>query len=127
MANKKIRISNGKKVAMGAGIAAAGLATYMLLGPKGKKNRKNVKNWARNMEKDIVKNIEKVKDLSGPAYEKIIDQAREKYEKVKSIDADEMAMILSNLRKHWSAIAKKHKIVKSPAKRNGTKKAKSSK
>lgn len=33
----------GKKLAIGAGVAAAGAAAYMLLGPNGKKNQAKVK------------------------------------------------------------------------------------
>jgi uncharacterized protein (UPF0333 family) len=41
MANKKGNL--GKKIAIGAGVVAAGTAAYMLLGPDGKKNRAKVK------------------------------------------------------------------------------------
>ncbi len=41
MANKKRNL--GKKLAIGAGVVAAGTAAYMLLGPNGKKNRAKVK------------------------------------------------------------------------------------
>lgn len=41
MAKKKGNL--GKKLAIGAGVVAAGTAAYMLLGPNGKKNRAKVK------------------------------------------------------------------------------------
>ena len=41
MAKKKANL--GKKLAVGAGVVAAGTAAYLLLGPDGKKNRAKVK------------------------------------------------------------------------------------
>lgn len=47
-------MSTGKKVAIGATIAAAGVAAYMLFGPDGKKNRKVVRGWAVKMKGEII-------------------------------------------------------------------------
>jgi gas vesicle protein len=55
MAEKKAKkkMSTGKKVAIGATVAAVGAAAYYFLGPKGKQNQKKAKDWAVKMEKNI--------------------------------------------------------------------------
>ena len=53
----------GKKIAVGAGVVAAGAAAYMLLGPNGKKNRAKVQAFTKDIGKKISenKNVKKVK------------------------------------------------------------------
>lgn len=48
----------GKAIAVGAGVAAAGAAAYMLLGPDGKKNRAKVKAFAKKVQKKVTSNKE---------------------------------------------------------------------
>ncbi len=55
-ANKKGNA--GKAVAIGAGVAAAGAAAYMLLGPNGKKNRAKVASVAKKVMNKAKKNKE---------------------------------------------------------------------
>ena len=46
--NKNNKSNNiGAKVAIGAGVLAAGAAAYMLFGPNGKKNQKKVNHFTR--------------------------------------------------------------------------------
>ena len=51
MANKK-GMSLGKRVMIGAGVAAVGAGAYYLLGPDGKKNQKKAKAWMAKMKKE---------------------------------------------------------------------------
>ena len=51
----------GKALAVGAGVAAAGAAAYMLLGPKGKQNRAKVAAFAKKTKNAVMKN----KDVKG--------------------------------------------------------------
>jgi hypothetical protein len=62
MAQKKRNL--GKKLAIGAGVVAAGTAAYMLLGPNGKKNRAAVK-------KAVAKAKVKGKAMIGAAKKKV--------------------------------------------------------
>lgn len=62
MAKKKGNM--GKKLAIGAGVVAAGTAAYMLLGPNGKKNRAKVKSA-------VAKAKSKGKVLVGKAMKKV--------------------------------------------------------
>lgn len=50
----------GKALAVGAGVAAAGAAVYMLLGPDGKKNRAKVKKFVGKVKRTVAAN----KDLA---------------------------------------------------------------
>lgn len=68
-----------KKIAIGAGVVAAGAAAYMLLGPDGKANRAKVAKFAQNVNKKVqnnkdVKNIKK-------EIEKIVDAGKAKTKK----------------------------------------------
>jgi len=113
MKKKQKKVSVGSKIAVGTGALAAGAALYMLFGPNGKKNRGRAKNWAIAMEKEIVKKLNEAKDLSEPAYHEIIDRAKAKYEKIKSIDKKELASVLADLRKHWIVMTKQKTTRKS--------------
>ena len=46
----------GKALAVGAGVAAAGAAAYMLIGPKGKQNRAKVKAFVKKTKNAVTKN-----------------------------------------------------------------------
>jgi hypothetical protein len=99
-------MSTGKKVAIGATIAAAGVAAYMLFGPDGKKNRKVVRGWAVKMKGEIIEKFENVKDLTEPVYHNIVDQISAKYAKMKNVDSTELKATVAEIRKHWKAMTK---------------------
>lgn len=124
MANKK-QTSNktkvGAAVAIGAGVAALGALGYLFLGPDGKKNRKQVKGWMLKMKGDVLDKIEKSKEVSGPVYEKIVDEIGAKYKKLKDIDPTELAGEIETLKKSWKKLTEvkssKKTTKKAPAKR----------
>lgn len=60
--NKKSGMSGSKKVAIGAGVAAAvGAGAYYLMGPNGKKNQQKVKVLADKIKKEVVSDSKKIK------------------------------------------------------------------
>lgn len=59
MAKKTKSTSASKKMAIGAGLAAAGASAYYFLGPKGKTHQRKVKAFAGKMEKEIEEKIKK--------------------------------------------------------------------
>jgi uncharacterized protein HemX len=68
---KSKKMSVGKKIAIGAGVAAIGAGAYYLLGPKAKAHQKKVsvlankaKKEAKKEMKEIKKEIKKVKTVS---------------------------------------------------------------
>ncbi len=62
MPNKKTakKGNMGKAIAVGAGVAAAGAAAYMLIGPNGKKNRAKVKAFAKKAKNAVANNKEMI-------------------------------------------------------------------
>jgi hypothetical protein len=72
----------------------------------GKENAPKAKEWAMNMEQEIVEKIDKVKNMTEPVLVKIIDEVKEKYERMKDIDADELKKTIDTLRSHWSSVIK---------------------
>jgi ElaB/YqjD/DUF883 family membrane-anchored ribosome-binding protein len=72
----------------------------------GKENAPKVKEWAMNMEQEIVEKIDKVKDMTEPVLTKIIDEVKEKYEHMKEVDGDELKKMVATLRDHWSSVIK---------------------
>jgi hypothetical protein len=57
--NKKM--SKGKILAVGAGLAAVGAGAYYLAGPNGKKNQEKIKALAGKLKKDGVRVVAKAK------------------------------------------------------------------
>ena len=90
-------------IVLWAQVIAAGVALYALFG---RENAPKVKEWAMNMEKEIVEKIDKVKDMTEPVLEKIIDEVKEKYEAMKDIDKDELKKTIDTLRDHWASVIK---------------------
>ena len=94
-------------IVLWAGVIAAWAALYALFNAK--ENAPKAKEWAMNMEKEIVKKIDKVKDMTEPVLAKIIDEVKEKYEAMKDIDKDELKKTVDTLRDHWSSVIKSKK------------------
>ncbi len=87
-----------------AQVIAAWAALYVLF--NGKENAPKAKEWAINMEQEIVEKIDKVKDITQSVLDKIIDEVKEKYERMKDIDTDELKKTVDTLRNHWSSVIK---------------------
>lgn len=122
-AKKKSGTSVGKVVAVSVGIAAVSAAAYLLLGPNGKKNRKNMKAWMLKMKAEIAEKLENIQEVTAPIYEKIVHDVASKYEKVKNIDPKDLQDEIAHLKKEWKNIAKtKGKKAVSKAKKAVTKK-----
>ena len=113
---KKTNQNNNAGTAAGitVGVAAVGAIAYLLFGPDGKKNQKIVKGWAVKMKGEIMEELEKMEEISGPTYEKIIDKVGEKYKKIKNVDLEDVVTEINNFKKNWKEIEKKSKA---PAKK----------
>jgi len=119
---KKVQNKKGsgvkKALAVGAGIAALSAAAYVLFGPEGKKNQKAIRSWAVKMKGDIIEKFEEAKELTEPAYHKIVDEAEAKYAKLQGVDKAELKKTITEIKKHWKTLKKEamgHK--KAPAKK----------
>lgn len=135
MAKKKSKKGSlGKKVAVGAGVAALSGAAYLLFGPDGKKNQKKVKRWAEDMREEVVEKYDELKDVTEPMYHKVVDEVSKKYAKAKGVSEAEVKEAVSDLKKHWAVFSKDakkivrkvKKAVKKPVKKVAKKPAKKS-
>ncbi|MFP4022838.1 MAG: hypothetical protein ACLFNR_02165 [Candidatus Paceibacterota bacterium] len=109
--NKK---SNTKSyLAWGAGIGAvvAGAAgAYFLYGTKeGAKRRKQMKSWAVKMKGDVMKRLEDLKEVNQQTYNKIIDEVAAKYEKMRSVEPQELAALVTDMKRYWKHVEKEVK------------------
>lgn len=122
MNNKKDEKMVGKVVAIGAGIAALGAASYYFFGPKGKAHRAELKGWMLKMKAEIVEKLEDSKEVTEEAYKKIIDTISAKYAKAGKADTTELESYITKLKKGWKEIlGQKKKVAKKVAKKAVTK------
>lgn len=116
--NKKQDGVVGKVVAIGAGIAALGAASYYFFGPKGKAHRDQLKGWMLKMKAEIVEKLEESKEVTEEAYMKIIDVVSAKYAKLGKIDGQELSSYVAKLKKGWKEISgQKKKVAKKAVKK----------
>jgi gas vesicle protein len=103
---KKNKISKGKMVAIGAGMAAISAGAYYLLGPDGKKNQKKVSALMNKMEKEAKIKVKKVKDITKPIYDKAIDGVADTYSKQYKMHEKEIKSVAKKLKGEYKAAAK---------------------
>lgn len=116
--NKKNESTLGKVVAISAGIAALGAASYYFFGPKGKAHRTELKGWMLKMKAEIVEKLEDSKEVTAEAYEKIVDTISAKYGKLSKVDGTELEAYVAKLKKGWKDISgQKKKPVKKVVKK----------
>ncbi len=106
----------GKALAVGASVAAASAAAYLLFGPEGKKNRKKINSWAVKMKGEMIEKLENAKEITEPVYHKIVDDVSAKYSKLKNVDSNDVEEAVGELKKHWKSLLrdmkpKKKKVV----------------
>ena len=120
---KKGASKAGKVAAVGVGVAALSVAAYLLFGPEGKKNRKKVRGWMVKMKGEIIEKCEKVKDVTEPVFDKIVDTVSSKYQKMAHVDDKELEASVKEIKKHWKSLVKDEKS-KSKPKKSSSKKSK---
>jgi len=97
--------SAAKLVTVGAGLAGLAATAYFFLGPKGKKNQKEAKDWATKMKNDVIKELKSAQKVTEPVYQKIIDSVASKHEKIMNVDSKEIKALADDLKKHWKTIS----------------------
>lgn len=106
MAKKTNHSTRNKAIAVGAGlaaVAAAAASVYMLTG-KNAKNRKKVVKWAGDLEKDVVKELNKASKASKATYSKIVDSVSENYKGLKDVSNQDLAIVANELKASWDVI-----------------------
>lgn len=110
-------------IAVGAGlaaVAAAAAGVYMLTG-KNAKNRKKLAKWATDMQKDVIKELNKAGKHTKASYQKVVDNVAKNYKGLKNVSATELAQVAAELKTHWdtisSEVSKASTVVKKAAKK----------
>lgn len=107
---KKVKkMSMGKKIVLGAGVAALGAGAYYLLGPKGKENQKKALALASRMKKEAEKEIKKAKKATVPVYNKIVDTISSNYAKQYKLHEKDIKSFAKKLKGEWKKVEKNYK------------------
>jgi len=109
---KKTKVSAGKVMAIGAGVATLAAGAYYFLGPNGKKNQQKAKVWMTKMEKEAKNKLGKIKDITKPIYDKTVDSLVENYSKQYKEHAPEIKSFAKHLKSSWKNVEKKVKPIK---------------
>jgi len=107
---KEAPMSTTEKVGIGAGITAAAVAAagaYFLYGSKdAKKNRKKVAGWAEDAKKEVLKGLEKAKNMTEAEYKELIEKAAKAQAEIKKISKTDLADFQKEMKAGWKVIAK---------------------
>jgi hypothetical protein len=104
-------MSTTEKVELGAAaaaaVAAAGAAGYWFYGSRdAKKHRSATAKWAKNLQKDVVKEAKKLKDLDEKAVAAIVDQAAKAYKGLDDVTPGDLRAAVSELKGNWEQVRK---------------------
>jgi hypothetical protein len=107
---KATGMSGTEKVSIGAGITAAAVAAagaYFLYGSKeAKKNRKKVAGWAEDAKKEVLKGLEKAKNMSEAEYKELIEKATKAQAQIKKVSKADLMAFQKEMKEGWKVIAK---------------------
>ncbi|MFH1366132.1 MAG: hypothetical protein ABIG99_01980 [Patescibacteria group bacterium] len=106
---KNNKMSTGKIAAVGAGLAAAGAGAYYLLGPNAKLHQKKIKTLLTKMQKEVTKEIKKVKEVTPPLYHKAVDIVSKNYAKQYKLHEKDIKAFAQKIKGEWSSTVKKAK------------------
>lgn len=113
---KPAKTSNAKKGLIAAGIvagAALGVATaFYLNSPKGRKMLQKAEKKAMELQKKLMKELSKTKNLTKEKYADIVDKLVTYYTKTKDISSSEIPEIKAYLLDKWKTIEKEYKSAK---------------
>jgi hypothetical protein len=104
MAERNQRQSGAGVGIMLAAAAAAAAGAYFLYGKDGPKNRAKVRGWALKLRGEVLERMEQMKEMNEDVYLRIIDTVKNRYERLKDVDSEELAATIRDLRSHWKHI-----------------------
>lgn len=103
---KNTKMSVGKKVALGAGLAAVGAGAFYLLGPNAKAHQKKVLSLASKMKKEVEKEAKKVKAVTVPMYHKAVDTVSKNYTAQYKLHEKDIKALASKIKSEWKGAQK---------------------
>ncbi len=93
--------------------AAIGVATAVYLNtPKGKKMLQQVEKKTMALQKKLMIELDKTKNLTKERYDEIVEKLMAYYVKTKDVSATEVPEIRTYLKSKWKQIEKEYKNVK---------------
>ncbi len=97
------KLSTGKIIGAGLGLAAAATAVLLAASPK---LRKKVSKWGVEMKEEVVGKLKDAQEMTQEKYNQVIDEVKPKYEALKDVSTDELNSFVEELKSHWKKIAK---------------------
>ncbi|HXK37587.1 MAG TPA: hypothetical protein VJ579_00775 [Candidatus Paceibacterota bacterium] len=104
--NNKAGLAVGIAAAV-TGLAAAGAASYYFLGDKNaEKHRRKAAKWAKDMQKDVIKNAKKLKKIDEQALRTVVDESMKAYKTLKDVSTEDVEKAAAELKSGWEHLAK---------------------
>lgn len=104
--NNKAGLAVGIAAAV-TGLAAAGAASYYFLGDKNaEKHRRKAAKWAKDLQKDVLKNAKKLKKIDEQALRTVVDESMKAYKTLKDVSTDDVEKAAAELKSGWEHLAK---------------------
>lgn len=103
---KSKKMSVGKKVALGAGLAAVGAGMYYFFGPNSKAHQKKAKALVAKVKKEVEKEVKKAKAVTVPLYYKTVDTLSKNYAKQYKLHEKDVKALAAKVKKEWKGAKK---------------------
>jgi len=121
---KRMNISAGAKMGVGASLTAAAVAAagaYFLYGSKNAaKNRKKVAGWVEDAKKEVMKGLEKAKTMSEEEYKELVEKVSHAHGELSKISKADLVKFQKEMKDGWKVIAKNAAGAVAVAKRAGS-------
>ncbi len=109
-ANRKNGSSHHPKFGVGIGVGAAALAAgataaYLLTGKRGSENRKRLKTWMVEAQREIRDRWKEAKEVNEHQYNAIVESVMRRYRGLREASPEEVAALVVELRGAWKSIA----------------------
>lgn len=104
--NNVSKSSHGVAVGVGLGmLAALSAGAYYLYGTKdGSNKRTQIRGWALKAKGEVLEKLEDLKEVNEETYNDVIVRVMKKYQGLKSLDQDEVAKLIGDMKKYWKNI-----------------------
>ena len=98
----------GVGIAVAAGALAAGAAAagyYFYASDNAKAHRRDAALWARSFKKEVMRQMEDVKEFDRATIMAAVDRAVGVYEQLRAVDAAQLIRAAKELKDHWQELA----------------------
>ena len=103
---KKNKVSTGKKIALGVGIAGATAGAYYLFGPKSKAHQKKAKMVLSEVKEAVEKKVKKLERITKPMYHDTVDAVAKMYHKQYKEHQGDINAFAKKIKSEWTSVQK---------------------